>query len=358
MAEQYFPDTVNFNGRDITTLVRYIYNTQSKNKLNTYIETVCGRIDIAHLHIYYGKLTASILSVLKKKKIPVVQTLHEYKLVCPIYKLFDGHQVCYSCMKNHFFHCFFKKCNRKQFMRSLLSTIESYVSVFAGSQSKIDKFITVSHFQKYQIIKMGFPPKKLTTIHNYIDTKTYLRSDSCERYFVYFGRIEKIKGIKTLIDAMKIVTDNRPNARLKIAGIGEFLPEAQKYTKDLNLPNVDFLGFMNKSKLNDLVKKAIFNIVPSIWFETFGLTIGEAFAMGIPSIVSNIGGMPELINEGIDGFIVPPGNARALSWRMIDVYDNIRLSRQMGEAGRKKIMSQFSPEAHFKQLHKIYKEFL
>jgi glycosyltransferase involved in cell wall biosynthesis len=356
VAKEYFPNTIDFNKRDIATLIRYIYNKNSKDALNNYINKICDKIDLAHLHIYYGKLTASILSVLTKKKIPIVQTLHEYKLVCPTYKMFDGREVCYACKNNKFYNCFLKKCNRDNLMRSMLSTMESYVSLLNGNQLKIDKFITVSQFQKFEIIKMGFNKKKLTTVYNYIDTKEYTNFNKCDGYFVYFGRIEKVKGIITLLKAMKIVVDNRPDARLKLVGSGEFFKTSQCYAKSLDLRCVEFLGFKNKSEVNYIVGKAIANVVPSIWFETFGLTILEAFALGVPSIVSDIGGMPELVNDGVDGFIVAPGDSRSLAKRMIDLYDDVLLSKKMGKIGREKIISHFSPESHFQQLQKIYHE--
>lgn len=356
VVKKYFPEAIDFDRKDVLTLMKYIYNKKSSDALKIYIEEICGDVDVAHLHIYYGKLTSSILNVLSKRSIPIVQTLHEYKLVCPNYKMFDGRHVCYSCKGNKLFNCFVKKCNRDNRLRSLISTVESYVSLLNGSQSKISKFITVSDFQKCEYVKMGFDEDKLVTVHNFIDTNKYRIANERKGYFVYFGRIEKIKGISVLIKAMKAVVKNRPKAILKIAGTGEYIDTCKQLALDMNLNCIDFLGFKDKLEINDIVAGSIANIVPSIWFETFGLTILEAFAMGVPSIVSDIGGMPELVSDGVDGFVVGPGDSHSLANRMIELYDNDALSKKMGAVGRQKINKLFSQESHYEKLQAIYKE--
>ncbi len=115
---EVYPKAIDFEKPGLKEVAKYIYNPEAKQKLGSLL----GRtsFDVAHLHIYYGKLTTSILAPLKDQGIPIIQTLHEYKIVCPTYKLYDGRNVCLECKNNRFYKCFLKKCNRNSYVRSAL----------------------------------------------------------------------------------------------------------------------------------------------------------------------------------------------------------------------------------------------
>lgn len=139
----YFPKPVNFYSPNLCDIARYLYSFPAKKGVERIIES--DRPDIAHLHIYYGQLTASILSPLRKAKIPIVQTLHEYKLVCPTYSLLADDVNCELCNGKHFWHAIATKCNRGSLRRSFLSAMESYISLWLGSQN-LNHYIAVSDF--------------------------------------------------------------------------------------------------------------------------------------------------------------------------------------------------------------------
>ncbi len=188
-----YPQSIDFNRPGLLDAFKYIYNKDAANKLKKFIHN--RNIDIAHLHIYYGKLSSSILGVLRSEGVPIVQTLHEYKIVCPVYTMFRNDKVCYECAGNKFYRGVINRCNRESVARSLVSVAESYASLALGSQLKIDRYITVSDFQRQLISDMGFDTSKVTTIHNFIDDSDFNPATVMPEFFLYIGRIVKEKGI-------------------------------------------------------------------------------------------------------------------------------------------------------------------
>jgi glycosyltransferase involved in cell wall biosynthesis len=350
-----YPRAINFEKPTLTDIIKYFYNLDAKKKLETFISN--NKFDIAHLHIYYGKLTSSILKPLKEQGIPIVQTLHEYKIVCPTYKLYDGNNLCLDCADNNFYKAIFKKCNRNSFSKTFVSAAESYISLWAGSQRLIDKFITVSEFQKRQIIEMGFMPGKITTIHNFIDVSSYPNFHQDGDYVLYFGRIEKVKGIDSLLEAFEILP---PTIKLVIVGHGEYESEVRaRISSSKKLyDRVKLLGFMSKDELSQTIHKSKFVIVPSIWYETFGLTVVEAMAHYKPVIGANIGGITEIISHEIDGLLFEPGDFAELSKHIRYLWNDDSLVKNMGYAARKKVETEFSPKIHFEKLNTIYKSLI
>lgn len=349
-SDPSLPSLIDFKNPGVKQALKHIYNTEAKKKILPYIES----IDIAHLHIYYGMLTSSILTSLKKQGIPTVQTLHEYKLVCPIYTMERNGNVCFDCKNNNFYNAIKNKCKKNSLPRSVLSSIESYASLALGSQSLIQKFITVSDFQKNMIIQMGFPEEKLETVHNFIDHTEYDPKPFSGDFLLYFGRIEKVKGIETLLHATKLVL-SKSDIKLVIAGTGSYLPSAIKLAEELGISDkISFLGHCNKTTINELLGKCFATVTPSIWAETFGLTLIESLCMERPVIASNIGGMTEILEEGKTGLFVKPGSVSDLAEKISFLYKNPSTCIRLGNAGRDSVIKKFSPQHHYQRVNEIY----
>ena len=349
---QYFPPGVNFDNPGIDDLLKFIYSPQAKR----YLHNLCQdqQIDLAHLHIYYGQLTSSILAPLQQAGIPIVQTLHEYKVVCPVYSLMSDNQICQACNGTNFWQATLKRCNRGSVARSLLSTLESYASHWLGAVRKIDHFIAVSHFQRNKLIELGLPSDKITTVHNFIDLSGIEVSQRSGEYFLYFGRLESYKGIFTLLKAIAPLKD----VPLLIVGDGTKRDEVAAIVEQQNLSQVKLLGFKSRSELQQLIAGSICTIAPSEWYETFGLTLIESFALGKPVIASSIGGMTEIITDGVDGWLVEPGNVEQLRAKILWMAQQSDLATAMGLAGRTKVETQFDAETHYQKLLKIYHQVL
>ena len=347
---KYSPKRVDFDKPGFFDVVRYIYSVSAKKAIKTLLSETT--IDLAHLHIYYGQLTTSILKPLKNKGVPIVQTLHDYKLICPVATLYTNGVVCEDCIGGRFYNCVIGRCNRGRLSRSVFSTIESYFSRMNGAVNDVDHFITVSDFQRRKLIEHGIPQSKLTTVHNFIDAEKIKTSNSEGGYFLYYGRIEEYKGIKTLLKSAAYLKNN---AKVYFVGDGEYLEKAQSWAEQSGLSNVSFLGFKNDSELEKLINESICTITPSLCYETFGLTLIESFARGKPVIVSEIGGMTEIVEHGCDGFLFEPGNHVQLAEFMSWMLDNPRNSVKMGMMGRNKVLKKFSPAAHLEKIKNVYR---
>ena len=348
----YFPPGVDFIHPGPRDIIRFIYSRPAAKAMERLLRNI--RIDIAHIHIYYGQLTSSILKPLKDAGIPVVQTLHEYKLICPVYTLVSNGTVCEGCKGGGYKRAIFKRCNKKSLSRTLLSVAEAYLSRVLGSVDKIDHFIAVSNFILQKMTQFGIPAEKVSTVHNFLDASNIQPNCSPGRYYLYFGRLEQIKGIFTLLDAATSVRE----VPLYIVGDGDAYSEIELKIKEKGLHHVHLTGFKQGEELSDLIRNSICTIVPSEWYEPFGLTILESFAHGRPVIATGIGGIPESISDGVDGFLVSPGSVKELRDRMIWMAEHREEAVKMGLAGREKVETQFNSEIHYDKIMDVYRKVL
>lgn len=341
---RFFPRSIDFNKINIRSLLSFFYNFEAKSFLISLLKSQDSSIDIAHLHIYYGKLTTSVLHALKKHDVPIVQSLHEYKLACPIYTMELNGNVCEKCINGNKIHCVLNKCKNSSYLQSTVMATESYISRVLGDIRNIDLFLSVSEFHKTVMLKAGIPSEKLKVLHNFVDTDKYKAEHTHENYFLYFGRIEKLKGMDTLISAFE-----KTSHKLKIVGEGAYLPEVLKRISTIQ--NIEYEGFKQGKELINYISNATAVIVPSEWYENCPMNVLEAKALGRPVIGSDIGGIPELIRNNIDGYVFEPGNVIKLS----ECIDNVtKQFTEMSILAREDAVSRFSKVAYLEKLLAFY----
>lgn len=348
----YFPPAVDFDNPGIGDIGRYLYNPQAAKALDRLLNE--KPVDIAHLHIYYGQLTTSILKSLKRRGIPIVQTCHEYKLVCPVYTLYAHGEVCEKCEGHKFWQATVNRCNRGSLARSALSTIESYVSRWTGNIDHVDHFMAVSNFTRDKMIELGIPDTKVSTIYNFIEAEKYEPAKARGEYFLFFGRLDETKGVFTLLEAMREV----PERELLFVGEGAARDGLEKRVTELGMTNVRFLGFKSGEELHSLVRGSICAVMPSRWYETFGLSAAEAMSQARPVIASKIGGLAEVVEDGVDGFHVPPNDVVALSKKLRWLADNPDKAAEMGRAGRENMLRKFTAQRHYDETMAVYDKVL
>ncbi|MFQ5465010.1 MAG: glycosyltransferase family 4 protein [Thermodesulfobacteriota bacterium] len=349
--ERYFPVAADFERPGPRDIARFIYSRPARASMKRLLRDI--EVDMAHLHIYYGKLTASILAPLKEAGVPVVQTLHEYKTVCPVYTLHSDGRICEDCRGRAYWRALLNRCNRGSRARSALSALESRVSRALGSVGKIDHFIAVSDFLRNKVVELGLPAHKVTTVHNCVDVDGTEPGRIPGSYFLYYGRIERIKGVFTLAEAA-----SSTGVPLYVVGSGGALPELKGFVEDRAIDNVRFLGFRQGAELERLIRGSICTVTPSEWYETFGLTLIESFAHGRPVIASRIGGMTEVVSHGEDGFLVTPGSVEELRDRLAWMAAHRREAVEMGAEGRKKAEELFNEELHYSRIMDVYRKVL
>jgi glycosyltransferase involved in cell wall biosynthesis len=330
---------------------KYLYNFDNIKKLSNLV--IIEKPDIAHLHLFYGTLSPSILKVLKKYKIPTVITLHDYRLLCPSNAMLDiNNNICEKCASSSNYNCLLLKCSDNNYIQSLILTIEAYIrKYFLIHFNYITHYIFVS---KFSLNKHVFYDSRYISnssqLYNFYESKlnpNFIKGD----YFFYYGRLSNEKGLLTLIECFKI-----SNKKLIIVGSGPLSDFINNVTKQWL--NIKYLGFKFGTELENLILKSSFVIVPSEWYENNPMTIIESFSLGKPVIGSNIGGIIELLNP-VNGLLFEAKNILDLNLK-IDIADSLLendyaiMSKKCYEFSKKN----FNKDTHFSNLIEIYNKVL
>jgi glycosyltransferase involved in cell wall biosynthesis len=344
-----FPRGLDLENASALNIFHFLYSREARSKLRMLLDS--KQFDIAHLHIYYGQLSSSILEPLRDAGIPIVQTLHDFKAVCANSALMANSQFCDDCAGQHHWRAVVKRCNRGSIIRSAVSATEAYFSQWLGAVDLVDQFITVSDYQKNQLVRLGLPEKKITTIYHSVQGDNLEASKG--EYFLFVGRLVKEKGIYDLLTAYQRLGKDAPP--LKIVGDGPEQAGLMQLLADTAL-NVEMLGQKSGDELKKLYRNAICLINPSRYNETFGLTLIESYACGKPVIASRKGGMVEVVVDGKSGFLFTSGAIDEIAERMQYFIDQPDKAIEMGRFGRGLVDEKFNPDTHFTELMQVYKK--
>jgi glycosyltransferase involved in cell wall biosynthesis len=353
-TEKYFATGYDFRklsfGKKISAIPSFIYNREAYNQLLKLLNDI--KPDIAHIHLFMGGLTSSILNALKKMNIPVVHSVHDYRLICPAYLFIDGkNEVCEKCIDKFYLRCTIKKCSENKISQSALLSIDAYFRKYIIKPiNLIDRFIFVSRFinNKHIEFNTGYGSKGEILYNFKPDLKSIIPTKEKGKYFLYFGRISREKGVQTLFESA-----SKAGISLKIVGTG---PIAEQLM-DRHSENVEFLGFKSGEELWSLVRTASFIIVPSEWYENNPLTIIEAYSFGKPVIGSRIGGIPEIIEDNKTGYLFNPGNESELE-EVLKRADSLSDTEYQVMSINARALAEklFHPDTHYKELVRIYKD--
>ncbi len=346
---EYFPEGVNFQSPTALDVGRFIYSHRAAQAMNRMLDE--HPVDIAHLQIYYGQLTASILAPLRRAGVPIVQTIHDLKLVCPVYSLMSHGKICEDCQGKHFWKGIVKRCNRGSLARSALSVAEAYASRWLGAVDHIDQFISVSGFQRDKLVELGVPGEKITVVHNFIDVDPNEPEPVPGDYILYFGRIERLKGVYTLLDAAK----RAPDVKLVLVGEGDAYDEVAGLIEEQGIGNVALRGFAKGDELKQLIQGSLATVLPSEGYDNCPMAVLESLGMGKAVIGSRIGGIPELVDDSEDGFLVTPGDGKDLAERMNWMWNHRSEVAAMGLRGRGKVVRRFDAQTHYLRIADVYR---
>ncbi|MDZ7292587.1 MAG: glycosyltransferase family 4 protein [candidate division KSB1 bacterium] len=355
-----FVENIEFNDLSTVDKIRHappiisrvIYSRAAKTAVAKLIDKV--KPDLAHIHMIDHQISPSILHAFRDHGIPVVQTCHQYKLVCPSYRLFIMHKnrICEKCVNGSFYHAVFERCHKNSLAASALVTLESYVHRLMKIYDLIDIYHVPSRFLGEKLLQAGFPRERIW--HNFytINLDDYPYHPQSADYLIYYGRLSEEKGVLTLLKAMCHV----PEAKLYIVGEGPQRPVLEDFVNKKQLKTVRFWGNQQGEALVRLVQQAKFVVVPSEWYDNSPLVIYESFSMGKPVIASTMGGMPELVDDGENGFHFAPGNTEDLADKIRRLWQNSVLCKTMGKNARYKAEAEFSPEAHYTRIMELYEK--
>lgn len=359
---KYFIDYIDLHKFSIKNIIKFFYNYDCVRRLKKLIKQ--EKPDIAHLHNIAHQLTPAIINLLKKHNIKVVQTLHDYKLICPNAKLYNKNGNCQKCLGGKYYNCFLNSCMHNSRAKSFLGMLEAYFyKNIVKAYDQVDMFIAPSQFMKNISVKFGVPKEKITVLYNFLSNEWLQNSARRDypirkdKYILYFGRLSKEKGIGTVLEALKQVKNK--NIRFVIAGIGESEEDIRNKISELNLfKQVILVGFKSGQDLNDLIIGAEAVIMPSVWAENMPYALLESLAMGKIVIASKVGGMPELIADESNGYLYKAGDSIELAQK-IDKLANLGPEnlQEMVKKAQKKVFS-LNAKEHYRDLFNIYKRVL
>lgn len=319
--------------------------------------------DIAHVHLMWGSLSPSILDILRKNGVPVVHTVHDYAMICPHVTLrsTNGGYVCERCAGGHFMECVKTRCHGGSLKKSLVAAAEIINRDKRHHPADlIDRFIFVTNFcaNKHSEMDARFRSVSKSLLYNVPDLLVEKKSehhavDSYQSYYLYYGRLSYEKGLDTLISAFI----EMPDLKLKIVGTGPLESSLKARCKTSGATNIEFLGFRSGEELYELVQKAKFVCAPSEWYENGPMTVIECFTLGTPAIGSRIGGIPELITDGVTGFLHKPASKDAIlqTVRKAEMLEKGKYD-EMKEAAKADAMKRFNRGTYVRHLYEVYKE--
>jgi glycosyltransferase involved in cell wall biosynthesis len=327
---------------------RSVLSYEAYRKLDRLLER--EKVDVAHLQNIHFHLTPSILYALRKHRVPVVWTLHDYVILCPESHFLSHGDVCESCKPARYHQAVVKRCQRGSLSASLLAATASAVPRFLGSYRSVARFVTPSRFMRQKFLEFGFPERQLVHVPNFVDFARIEPSSRTGGYFLYAGRLSREKGVDTLLRAVS----RRPELALRVVGDGgETLRLKEEYG---HLEHVRFLGWRDRDQLAELFAGAIAVVLPSEWYENFPLVILEAYAHGKPVVASRLGALPENVREGETGLLFDPGDAEGLEARLTELAGSTNRALDMGRNGRAWVERDFGPDSHLERLEKLYAE--
>ena len=310
--------------------------------------------DIVHIHNWHFASGPIIIRTAKKMGIPVVMTLHNYRLLCPSATLLENGKIFLASLQTKFpWQAVKKKVYRNSLLLTFWLAFVIWFHKLIGTWQLVDRYIALTGSGRSVFVdsNIHISADRIVVKPNFVEPP-YFYSEHKEDYFVFVGRLSEEKGIRLLLSAFK-----KSNYRLKILGDGPLAYEVIEACS--HAKNIEWLGHLKKHDVIQTIKKSTALIFPSIWFETFGLVLVESLALGTPLIAANIGSASEIVKDAINGLHFEAGNSDSLLeklqyWHQLSNSEKETYSLN----ARHSYISLYTPEQNLKQLTDIYQSLI
>jgi len=343
-------DDTSLLGR-IGIVPQMIWSQQSRRSLAGVLDA--ERPDLVHVHNTFMAISPSIFTACSERSIPVVKTLHNYRLLCPAASFFRDETVCEECLEHSLLRSVFHGCYRKSRHASGAVALMLAAHRALGTwQKSVNRYIALTNYAKQKFVQAGFPADRFAVKPHfaYPDPGEKIAAGD---YAVFIGRLDPTKGTKILLDAWNLLPTKYP---LHVVGDGPDRQWMEDQVRTLRLPEVVFRGRLSHADALDALKGARFTIMPSTWYETFGLCIIESFACGTPVLCSRLGAMSELVDDGVTGLHFNLGDPRDLADKVEWAWDHPLELAGMGRAARRRYESEYTAEKNYAQLMQVYEQ--
>jgi len=311
--------------------------------------------DVAHVHNVFPLLSPAVYRGLHDSGVPIVQTIHNFRFLCPNGLFFTKGHVCERCKFGNTIHSTYLKCYRSSYLASVLYALSIGLHRGFGTFQLIDHFIALSGFSAHKMIESGLANQdKISVLGNFISENIPVQKSmsNLAPYVVYFGRLSQEKDVATLVKAI----DGISNLQLKIAGTGPQKDELKQLVQKLGLQQVEFLGYVSGNNKWDLLREATATILPSVCYENLPFAVLESLAVGTPMIASNIGSLPYIIKDSYTGLLFQPGNSDDLRDKIVWIVNHPEEAKNWGKNGQQLIAERYSEDAHYRGLMNIYRD--
>lgn len=351
------------NGHEVFTYTDNNCRVQSLGKFNSAIQTVwsqpsyksiketlCSvKPDVVHFHNTFLLISPSAYYACAEKKIPVIQTLHNYRLLCPNAYFFRNGKICEDCLGKFFpFPGIKHKCYRNSFSETLVvGTMLGFHNLIQTWKTKVTRYIALTEFSQSKFTQSGISETKISIKPNFVWDNNVTPQNNTRNFALYIGHISTEKGIDILLSGWESL-----NIPLKIIGDGPLIEMVKKIIE--KNPSIEYLGQLEHSQVRKYLQSARFLVFPSRMYEGFGLSIIEAFASYTPVLAMNIPPRTELIKQNITGLLYKQNDSGDLALKAQWLWDHQKECREMGKNARNEFEMKYTPTRNYDILRNIY----
>jgi len=326
------------------------YSARSAKRVEAVLDTF--HPDIVHVHNFVATLSPSVFFAAKSRSVPVVMTLHNYRLACPSGVMFRKGAPCEECQETgSFLPAVLHGCYRgSRFGSAALGGSIALHSLVGTWQNRVDRYIALTQFAAEKMGGRRVPLEKIRIKPNFVPDA--LPGEGGGGFALYVGRLSQEKGVGTILEADEMGLLPMP---LWIAGNGPMAEDARRLAQRPG-SQLRVIGLITREEVQNLMRRAEVLVLPSIWYEGFPVVCAEAYALGLPILCSRIGGLPEIVLEGNTGDHFSPGDAPALAVSLRRFHDGALDSLRLRQAARQLYLDKYSEERNYETLMKIYNE--
>jgi glycosyltransferase involved in cell wall biosynthesis len=332
-------------GGGLATATRMVYARALREEAQQVVRNL--RPDVVHLHNAYPSLGPALHLAAQREGVPLVMTVHNYRLRCPNGYMFTEGAPCRRCEAGLYAHAVAHHCFASPAQAAGYAVALWTHRFLLGLDRKVALFIAPSEFVRARMLEWGFPPERVTVVRNFTDTFAPLAQPGT--YGTYLGRLSDEKGLDVLLRALAEAGD--PPFRL--IGDGPARGSLQALAARLGLAHTEFCGQVAPSRVPSLLRAARFVVFSSVWDENAPIAALEALAAGRPLLVTRTGGLPELVAEG-EGLVCEVGDVSGLAANVRALQGDDQLCARLGEGARRRAGAEFTPERHLERLEAAY----
>jgi glycosyltransferase involved in cell wall biosynthesis len=327
-----------------------VWNSRSRQEISKLLSQ--ERPDVVHVHNTFIMISPSIFSACREAGVPVVQTLHNYRLFCPAALFFRKGKVCEECLQHSLWRGIRYGCYRDSSAETAVVALMLAVNRSRGTWTEgVDRFVTLTESSRQKFVAAGLPAEKVGVKPNFVHPDPGARAEGGD-YAAFVGRLSPEKGVMTLLAAWSQLRTPIP---LSILGGGPQQEELQVRADALHLAGVRFEGQVKRELTIAAIKGARFLVFPSEWYEIFPVTIAEAFACGTPIICSRLGSMQELVEDGRTGLHFTPGDPEDLARKVEWAWAHPEKMWKMGKEARREYEAKYTAEKNYPMLIETYR---